>query len=406
VREKLVVVGASLGGVSLVEALQRRGYAAEVTLVGAEDVLPYDRPPLSKVVLTDPELDIRSFTFHPEAWYADNDVELVLGDQAVSLAVSENDASADIGLRSGRKLRADKVVIATGSRPRMLPAIAASDSVRYLRDAHDASGLTRRLSRPGHLLLIGAGFIGLEVAASAIARGWQVSIVERDAAPLGRVLPAELASLCWEPYARAGVRLECSATCTGIEPHGGRQKALLNTGAEVTADLVVVAVGGVPNVEWTLDSGLELGDGIRCDQWGRTSLERVWAVGDAACWRNQHTGGQSRVEQWQAAREQADVVAGEIVGDISKGWAEPPYFWSDLVGGRVQMIGMHAGAALQTFVIRRDERRCVGLVCDAGLLVGIFAMSFPRAIAQGRRLLLEPTSVDEARTWAENLVSR
>ena len=405
-RERLVVVGASLGGVSLVEALRRKGYADEVILVGAEDVLPYDRPPLSKVVLTDPDIDIQSFRFHPPAWYGDNHVELVLGDPAVSLNVSENDATTAIGLRSGRTLRADKLVIATGSRARRLPAIAVSDSVRYLRDAHDASGLTRRLSRPGHLLILGAGFIGLEVAASAIARGWQVTIVERDTAPLGRVLPAELARLCWEPYARAGVRLECSAACTSIEGNQGRQKALLSTGAEVIADLIVVAVGGIPNVEWTLGSGLELGDGIRCDQWGRTSLERVWALGDAACWRNQHTGGQSRVEQWQAAREQADVVAGEIVGDISKGWAEPPYFWSDLAGGRVQMIGVHAGADVQTFVLTRDERRHIGLVCDAGLLVGIFAMSFPRAMGQGRRLLLEPTSADQARTWAQNLMSR
>jgi 3-phenylpropionate/trans-cinnamate dioxygenase ferredoxin reductase subunit len=390
----------------LVEALRRRGYAGEIVLIGAETILPYDRPPLSKVVLTDPDTDLQSFTFHPDAWYEENGVELILGDLAVSLTPSQRGGTTDVGLRSGRTLRADQLVIATGSRPRTLPGIAVSDSVRYLRDTRDADGLTRRLSRPGHLLIIGAGFIGLEVAASAIARGWQVSIVERDAAPLGRVLPPELARLCWEPYARAGVRLECSTACTSICQREGCQAVLLSTGAEMTADLVVVAVGGVPNVEWTIGSGLELGDGIRCDQWGRTSLDRVWALGDAACWRNQHTGGQSRVEQWQAAREQADVVAGEIVGDISKGWSEPPYFWSDLIGGRVQMIGVHAGSDVQAFAMTADQRRHIGLVCDKDLLVGIFAMSFPRAMGQGRRLLLEPTSAGEARTWAENLLSR
>ena len=179
-----------------------------------------------------------------------------------------------------------------------------------------------------------------------------------------------------------------------------------STGAEVIADLVVVAVGGIPHVEWTLGSVSRSVTVSDATNGGRTSLERVWALGDAACWRNQQTGGQSRAGQWQAAREQADVVAGEIVRDISKGWAEPPYFWSDPAGGRVQMIGMHAGADVQTFVLTRDECRHIGLVCDAGLLVGIFAMSFPQAMGQGRRLLLEPTSTDEARTWAQNLVSR
>lgn len=391
------IVGASLGGVAVAENLRMNGFDGRIVLIGDETHLPYDRPPLSKAVLTEvaPELD--SLLLKPGKWYADNDIELRLGTQVTSL-----DAESRTLQVGSQQIRADDVVIATGSKPRRLPTIVEDPDVFHLRAWEDAERMSRRLSASsGHMLILGAGFIGLEVAASARARGWEVSIVER-ARPLSRVLPGELSQLCTRPYETEGFNLRVGAEMTSVKRQDDRLAATFASGETISADLVVVAVGGVPAIGWLHGSGLHIDNGIVCDDHGRSSAEGVWAVGDAARWHNHFTGLHTRVEQWQAALEHGAIVAATIVGKSVSGWQEAPYFWSDLAGGRIQFLGQ----CLPEMDVHSSQvdGKTVGVIGDVdGGLHGIFAQNLPKAIARGRIQLARKPSFAEAVDWADAL---
>jgi 3-phenylpropionate/trans-cinnamate dioxygenase ferredoxin reductase subunit len=396
----VVVVGGSLGAVSIIENLRSEGYDGLITLVGAEDHLPYDRPPLSKSMLRAESPDIGDVAFHPRSWYDEQSVSLVLGDAAVRL-----DRGPAVTLESGRQVRGDHVVLATGSRARRLPGLPADRRVATLRDWSDAKHLSGLLQPGSRVLLVGAGFIGLEVAASAAARGCEVTIVEREPFPLTRVLPAELAELCWLPYEEAGIPMLTGLGLSSVTPADAAVEISFSNGMRLDADAVVVAVGGQPNQEWLRDSGVEFENGILCDGVGATTVPNVWAIGDVACWQNEFTGQQRRVEQWQAAREHAQIVARNITHGKADPWSEPLYFWSDMIQGRVQFLGHYDQDLHETIVLAREDGRSIGLVGDEeGRLVGVFSVAFPRAIARGRLLLTQETSILEARTWASELL--
>lgn len=391
----VAIVGASLGGVAVAENLRMNGFDGRVVLIGDEPHLPYDRPPLSKTVLTEADPDLDKLLLKSRDWYAEHDIELRLGTPVTAL-----DAATRTLHMGSEQIRADDVVIATGSKPRRLPTIVEDPDVFHLRAWEDGERMSRRLSSSsGHLLILGAGFIGLEVAASARARGWEVSIVER-AQPLSRVLPSELSQLCTREYEGEGFNLHIGAEMTAVERHEGHLTATFVSGKTISADLVVVAIGGVPAVDWLDGSGLHIENGIVCDDHGRSSAEGVWAVGDAARWHNHFTGLQTRVEQWQAALEHGSIVAATIAGKEVSGWQEAPYFWSDLVGGRIQFLGQ----CLPEMDVHSSQvdGKTVAVIGDVdGGLHGIFARNLPKAIARGRIQLALNPSFAEAIDWAE-----
>ena len=391
---RIVVVGASVGAVAFAQRYRGRGGEGEVVLVGAEPQLPYDRPPLSKQALLSERWDPAEVRLLDEDWYTANAVELRLGRRAVELEPDR----LRVALDDGDRLDATEVVIATGSRPRMLAGSEPSASVFYLRDLDDALRLRERLPGGGRMIVIGAGFIGLEVAAAAIARDWETTVLEREASPLVRVLGAELGRLCARGY-----DVRCGWT----------------GGPVVTADAIVVGVGARPNVEWLDGSGVRVDNGVVCDTVGRTSRPHVWAVGDVARWPNLLTGRHDRVEQWKAARDQGAVVADALLGAPMRrqhrgpdrhllpegppaGWTAPPYFWADLLGGTVQMLG-HCDPAAPAHVAR-DGRRAVAVV-GRERLEGVLAISVPRAVGVGRRLLAAGTTMPEARAWADTVLA-
>lgn len=399
-RREVLIVGGSLAGAATAEALRDLDPDCRIVLIGDEPHLPYDRPPLSKAALHEPDFDWSTLDLQPAQWYVDNDLELHLG-RAVRLDwEARRVETADGAVRTY-----DELVVATGSRERRLPGIDPGERVLHLRSWDDAARLREQLKQPGRLVVIGAGFIGLEVAASARALDWQVTILERSEAPLSRVLPESVAERCWEPYNEAGVRLTTSSTVAAVAEDDDEVLVRLADGRVLSGDLALVCTGGVPNVEWVDSSGAMAG-GVPCDAWGRSTFPHVSAVGDVARWHNELTGTAERVEQWQAAKEHADIVAARLAGRApEQGWREPLYFWSDLLGGRIQFLGTASpGAEESTFEL--DKHKSLTLLGDGERLTGLFAMGFPRGIARGRRLVADRVPWSEALEWATTVTAR
>jgi 3-phenylpropionate/trans-cinnamate dioxygenase ferredoxin reductase component len=336
----------------------------------------------------------------PPAWYRENDVLLRTGVPATGLR-RRPDAGWEVALGDGSVVQGHDVVVATGARPLLLsgPAFAgAPDRPRYLRDLADAGALRERLRRgPGRLVVAGAGFIGLEVAGAAARLGWNVTVLDLAAGPLQRVLPASVAGLCLRTRPEDAVRIECGVAVAGLVDGA----VVLSDGRELPADCVVAGIGVRPNTEWLRGAGLEEDGGIVCDGQGRTSLAGVWAVGDVARWPNASTGLRVRVEQWQAAKEQGRVTAAALLGGDAT-WDTPPYFWTDLFGQRVQMVG-HSDPDMDVH-IAQDGRKAIALMGRSDLH-GVVAVNAPRWAALGKRWLAQRISFAEARERAGDQVA-
>jgi NADPH-dependent 2,4-dienoyl-CoA reductase/sulfur reductase-like enzyme len=394
-RQRVLIVGASLAGVSAAERIRQRGDDVEIVVIGDEAEWPYDRPPLSKQVLTGTG---RVQLLHEPSWYAAHDIQLRRATRAVSL---EPDRTA-VALSDGETLAADAILIATGARARRVPAWAGRRGVHYLRSAADSRALGLALNNVGSLIVVGCGFVGLEVAAAASRRGWRVTVVESAAAPLQRVLPAELAVACVAGYLEAGVNIRTGATVTELVGTLTVRAARLSSGELLEADLVVVGVGAVPNTEWLAGAGLDVGDGVRCGADGRTNRPGIWAAGDVAAWHNTLTGTSGRVEQWQAARDHGARVADAILGDQAR-WDTPPYFWSDLLDAKLQFSGCFT-SGMRTHTAR-SGRKLVAVVGERELC-GVVTLGSPKWQGLGQRHLLARTNFDEACSWADQCVAR
>lgn len=365
---RVVVVGASVAGVGVANELRRCAHAGGIVLVDAQEHLPYDRPPLSKSVLLGEEADA-GLPFHDAAHYAKLGVELVLGRAAVALDA----AARTVTLADGTRLEGDAVVIASGARARRFPAGRAEGPVWTIRDLADAHALRRHL-RPGvRLAVVGGGFVGAEVASTARKLGLQVTVFEAAPAPflriLGPVVAAELAML----HAAAGVRLRCGVTVDRISRHGNIQRLHLSDGTAAEADLVVAGLGCLANVEWLEGSGLAISNGVICDGFGRTGQEGIFAAGDVAAWFNTMADRHEPQEHWTVAREQARIVAAVIAGTEASRWeAFVPYFWSELHGKRIQVLGVTAAVEEVRFVYRDEARGTfVAEYWHHGRLVGV-----------------------------------
>ena len=333
--ESLVIVGASLAGLSAARAARNLGFGGRVVIIGDDPARPYDRPPLSKDFLAGrveaADLALETDTDALEA-------EWILGTRAVSF----DPLTRLVHLEDGQAVRADGLVIATGASPRSLPQIAGADNVVSLRTVADAQRL-RELLVPGRrLVVVGAGFIGAEVASTAHGLGLEVTVLEKSPTPLCGPLGAQLGTVVAGLHERAGVELICGADIAGFEFTGDRVAAVRLAGGRVLgADVVVVGIGAVPNTAWLEGSGIELGNGVLCDATGATSIPGVVAVGDCAAWWDPATGRHHRVEHWTGAAQRPAVAVGALLGadPATLPAVKPPYFWSDQYGTRLQFAG-------------------------------------------------------------------
>ncbi|MCG0289132.1 NAD(P)/FAD-dependent oxidoreductase [Streptomyces sp. PSAA01] len=338
----VTVVGASLAGLHAARGLRSLGYDGRLVVVGEERHRPYDRPPLSKEFLTDDgdpgEGPGRLALTDPEE-EAELDAEWLLGVRAEAL----DTAAGKIRLTDGRALRTDGVVIATGATPRTLP-LPRLDGVHTLRTLDDATRLRAALrAGAARVVVIGAGFIGAEVASSCAALGLDVTVVEAAPLPLVPQLGEEMARVCAGLHARGGATLLCGTGVAGLRGSGRVTGVELTDGRVLPADVVVVGVGVRPVTGWLEGSGLALDDGVRCDEGCVTALPNVVAVGDVARLAQPGTARTVRAEHWTSGMLQGAVAARNLLaGSTVEPFEALPYFWSDQYGARIQYAGRRA----------------------------------------------------------------
>lgn len=388
----IVVVGASLAGLRSVEALRRLGYDGRISWIGAEPHLPYDRPPLSKDVLAGAREPGRT-ALRPADSYAELAVDLRLGRRATSLSVAERSVALD----DGSHLRFDGLLIATGSSARSLPGTPHLAGIHRLRTLDDALVLRESLAARPRVAVVGAGFIGAEVAATCRGLGLEVAMVEPLATPLLRAVGPELGARVAALHRDHGVDLRCGVGVTGFEG-GARVEALrLADGTRVPADLVVVGVGARPETTWLEGSGLRLEDGVVCDETCAAGPGIV-AAGDVARWHNPVYGEAMRVEHWTNAVEQAGHAAETLLaGEGAKPYAHVPYVWTDQYEMRLQMAGHpRPGDTARIVEGTLEEGRFVALLGRAGKLVAALGFQRARQVNAWRRRMREGISFDEA----------
>jgi NADPH-dependent 2,4-dienoyl-CoA reductase/sulfur reductase-like enzyme len=324
------VIGAGLGGFRTVESLRTAGYSGRITLIGAESHLPYDRPPLSKQFLAG-LWDLERICLAKQEALDMLKVDLRLGVSATAVKTGE------IHLSDGSVLTTDATVIATGVVARRLPG--QPDHVHTLRTLDDALKLKSELGSAASLLVVGAGFVGAEVASTAAAMGVSVSIIEAESAPFVRVLGRDGAGLCARILRENGINLRTGVSLSGFVDAPSGVKVELSDGSTIAADVGLVGIGGTVQLDWLGDLGLDVSRGVRCDGRGRVEgLEQVWAVGDVAAWFESEVSDHRRHEHWNSAVDQASIVANDIAGKAA-GTIPVPYFWSDQFGLKVQVLG-------------------------------------------------------------------
>ncbi len=343
---QIVLIGAGQASAVAARTLRRRGYDGQITLIGDEAERPYQRPPLSKEYLLDADTEASLYLL-PEAWTDAHDVEVRTGVRALKVSAADGGVLLD----DGTTLEADRVLLATGGRPRRL-ADTQGDRILYLRTKADADTLRGRLGPGARLVVIGAGFVGAEVASTARALGAEVTILEAGPVPLFRVLGRDLGAACSRLHAAAGVDLHVNAAVQSVVQRGSEVQVTSSAGSFV-GDLVVVGIGMVPNDEIARDSGIELGNGIHVDQFCRTNLEHVYAAGDVANHFHPRYGVRMRVEHFDNASKQGAVAAQNMLG-ADKPFDDPHWFWSDQYGANLQYVG-HADPELDELVVRGDR---------------------------------------------------
>jgi 3-phenylpropionate/trans-cinnamate dioxygenase ferredoxin reductase subunit len=322
--EAFVVVGASLAGAKAAETLRADGFDGRVVLVGAEAERPYERPPLSKDYLRG-EAGREKVYVHDERFYAEHDIELRLGRTAVRLDTS----AAELELDDGERLGYDRLLLATGAEPRRLPVPGGElDGIHYLRSLDDSDALRERLDRGGSVVVVGAGWIGAEVAASARQRGLDVTVLDPASVPLERVLGGEVGAVYRDIHSDHGVKMLLGTGIAAFEGATAVERVRTSDGRELACDFVVVGIGVTPRTELAARAGIAVDDGILVDEHLLTSAPNVFAAGDVANAHHPFYRERVRVEHWANALHQGPVAARNMLGR-----AEPfdrvPYFFSD-----------------------------------------------------------------------------
>jgi NADPH-dependent 2,4-dienoyl-CoA reductase/sulfur reductase-like enzyme len=396
-----IVVGASLAGLRSVEAARKAGHDGPITLIGAEAHLPYDRPPLSKKFLdatvsgTAPE----STEFRDEAYFAaELDVTLRLGAPATSLDTTTREVLLD-----DERIRYDLLVIATGTHARTLPLGAGLAGIHPLRTLDDARAIRAALDAGARTVVIGAGFIGSEIAASAGKRGLDVTILEALPTPLVRAVGPQLGAAIAGLHERNGTRLLCNAAVSSIDGTDSVESVTLADGTVLPADLVVVGVGAQPTTDWLAGSGLTIDNGVVCDETLWTGVAGVYAAGDAARWHNPLFDRLQRLEHWTSAAEQGAAAARNALDPSSaKPYSTVPYFWSDWYDSRIQFVGIPE--ADEIVVVDGDvdvDRRWIALYRGGDRIVGALTVNGQAEIMKYRGLIARSTSWADALEVAE-----
>jgi 3-phenylpropionate/trans-cinnamate dioxygenase ferredoxin reductase component len=378
----VVIAGAGHAGFQLAASLRQHGFGERICLINDEAHLPYQRPPLSKAYLKG-EGRPDSLMFRPDKFYRDQNIELI-GDRAAFI----DRPARRLVLESGAFLDYAHLVLATGARNRLLDIPNANlPDVRYLRILDESEALRVRIATARHVVVIGAGFIGLEFAATARLKGLEVDVLELGTRVMARAVTAEISDYFQERHTAAGIRLHLGVQATSIESDGTNVTGVsLSDGRHIPADLVVVGVGVLPNVELAAEAGLPVAAGIIVDQQLLTADPNISAIGDCALFASPRFGGSLRLESVQNATDHARCVAARLTGD-AKPYDGQPWFWSDQGDDKLQIAGLTTG--YDRVVVRGDrEARSFSAFCyKAGQLVGIESVNRAADHVFGRKVL-------------------
>ncbi len=398
----IVIVGAGEAGTAAAIAVREGGWAGRIVLIGNETLLPYERPPLSKATLveenkTEPQLIVTAERL------ANSGIEFLSGSEVASI----DRAAAMVCLVDGARVAYHRLLLATGARARMLSVpIAENTAVATLRTHKDAMCIRQIIGKGCRVVVIGGGFIGLEVAASAVVRGASVTVIETGPRLLMRAVPAVVAELIKDRHERSGVRIETDATVERIDFNAGRSNVMLASGQSHAADLVVVGIGAIPNVELAQAAGLVIDNGILVDETLATSDPNIFAAGDCCSFPHGLYGRRIRLEAWRNAQRQGVAAAASILGE-ARPYMDVPWFWTDQYDETLQIVGLcdpgqievvrDLGSKARLFYYLADDGRLVA-ACGFGSLgavakeIRIAEMMISRRLGPDVRALADPTT--------------
>ncbi|MEI7716993.1 MAG: FAD-dependent oxidoreductase [Mycobacterium sp.] len=375
----ILIVGGGLAATRTAEQLRRSHYGGRVTIVSDEVHLPYDRPPLSKEVLRNETDDV---ALKPGEWYDQQEIVVRLGVAATRL----DPGGRTLTLADGTVLGYDDLVIATGLAPRRIASFPDLEGIRVLRSYDDSMALRELASSSRHAVVVGAGFIGCEVAASLRALGADVVLVEPQPTPLATVLGERIGGLVARLHRAEGVDVRLDVGVAEVRGADHRvDTVVLTDGTELPADLVVVGIGSGPVTGWLAGSGVALAEadgGVICDEVGRTSVPHVWSLGDVASWRDA-AGHQARREHWSNVAEQARVLVPAMLGQEVPSVVSVPYFWSDQYDVKIQCLG-EPEATDVVHLVDDDGRKFLAYYERHGVLVGVVGGGMPGKVMKTR----------------------
>lgn len=381
------IVGAGLAGHATAKALRRQGFTGTITIIGDENDRPYDRPPLSKDFLAGiTSVSELALEIQDEGLEA----QWILGVRALGL----DPLTRTIALDDGSLIASDAVVVATGSRARRMPG--APPGVHTIRTLADASALRDELTPGVRLAVIGAGFIGAEIASTARGLGIDVTVIEAAGTPLSGPLGAEMGLVVAGLHAANGVRLMCGIPVAALLGDERVTGVLLSDGTEVPADVVVAGIGAVPAIDWLHDSGVDLaapssGGGVACDAFGATNFPGIYAVGDCSAWFDDIRGRHHRIEHWTDSRDRPAVMVAGMLGLEITTSSRPPYFWSDQYGVKIQFTGRRDGTEDVTIEAGRvEDHDILAVYRRDGQPVAVLGMNQPKLFTRWRKQLSAP----------------
>ena len=408
--DRVVIVGASLAGLNAAESLRSEGFQGKITLIGDEPERPYDRPPLSKQLLTG-DWDADRLPLRSAAEFDELQLDFLNGRTAQALDVVGHKVLLD----GDEPVDFDGLIIATGARALRLPFGQQLNGVHVLRTQADALRIRDELQPGARVAVIGAGFIGSEVASSARSQGLDVTMIEAMSAPMIGPLGEALAGWAAELHAGAGVDLRMNAMVSDLVGDGKVEAVELEDGTRIEADTVVVGIGVRPNVEWLADSGLTIGDGVICDQYCRAA-PGIFAAGDVARWTNGLFGPFAysephrtmRIEHWTNAVEQGMAAARNLLLESRGTPLEPfspvPYFWSDQHGVSIMASGITAPRdKVQLVHGTLESNRFATIYGLRGYLSGVVAVGWPRMLRRYQGMIRDRTTWEEALATAREI---
>ena len=385
----IVIVGGGLAAARTAEQLRRSEYTGPITIVSDEDHLPYDRPPLSKEVLRAETDDV---TLKPAEFYDENKITVVLGKGARTV----NTDAKTLTLTDGSELGYDELIIATGLVPKRIPAFPDLPGIHVLRSIDESMKLRHEAGSARRAVVVGAGFIGCEVAASLRGLGVDVVLVEPQPAPLASVLGEQIGALVARLHRAEGVDVRCGVGVGDVRGTEKVEKVVLSDGTELDADLVVVGIGSHPATAWLEGSGIEVDNGVVCDPVGRASAPHVWAIGDVASWRNT-VGHQVRVEHWSNVADQARALVPAMLGQDAPAAVTVPYFWSDQYDVKIQCLG-EPEATDTVHVVEDDGRKFLAFYERDGVVAGVVGGGMPGKVMKVRAKIAAGAPISDVLT--------